>query len=434
MHISHVSISQILGIENLQFEAGTFNRITGENGQGKTSILEAIKSGVGQGEDATLLRRGAEKGEIVLVLDDGMTITKTITATGSTVIAEKDGKRVPNARTHIKKLTEMFSLNPIEFLRARDKDRVSVLLDSLPMKADPDRLLEIAGPVAKIADPDAHALIQIEAIYKVIYDDRTGTNRAISEKDSTINQLSLTLPSDSEDVPAGDAEALEAKLAEINAECDVKLEQFSTKLTGYRAESQARADAIQVEIDAARERLQAEKDWMASTETKAAGARTAATEARDAARVPVQAALTAIRQGEEAIIKAQVTRATIDTMGKEALGLRQDAANQTAALAALEAYKSELLADLPIDGLTVRDGKVFRHEVPFDRLNTEQQVDIAVEIAKLRAGELGLICVDGLELLDSAHFRAFEERSRSSGLQLFVTRVADSELAVEAAA
>mgnify|MGYP001493802624 CR=1 FL=1 len=75
--------------------------------------------------------------------------------------------------------------------------------------------------------------------------------------------------------------------------------------------------------------------------------------------------------------------------------------------------------------LEVRDGEIFRNDVPFDRLNTAQQVEVAVEVAKLRAADLGVICVDRIECLDSASLEAFRKSALESGLQLFVTRVAD---------
>jgi DNA repair exonuclease SbcCD ATPase subunit len=71
MHISKVKITNILGIDELEFQPGQFNAFTGGNGSGKTSALEAIKAALKGGHDATLLRNGADKGEVVLVLDDG---------------------------------------------------------------------------------------------------------------------------------------------------------------------------------------------------------------------------------------------------------------------------------------------------------------------------------------------------------------------------
>ena len=54
------------------------------------------------------------------------------------------------------------------------------------------------------------------------------------------------------------------------------------------------------------------------------------------------------------------------------------------------------------------------------------------ETAKLllRAGKLGVICCDGLELLDSAAFAEFQKQALDSGLQLFVSRVSDDAFTI----
>lgn len=61
MKIAHVKISNILGIAELEFTPAGFNEISGPNGTGKTSVLEAIKAALSTGHDATLLRKGAER-------------------------------------------------------------------------------------------------------------------------------------------------------------------------------------------------------------------------------------------------------------------------------------------------------------------------------------------------------------------------------------
>jgi thymidine kinase len=77
------------------------------------------------------------------------------------------------------------------------------------------------------------------------------------------------------------------------------------------------------------------------------------------------------------------------------------------------------------------DGEVYRKGVPFDRLNTAQRVGIAFEIAKLRAGELKAVCLDGCELLDEEHLKELERNADESGIQVFITRVTGKEFAVE---
>ncbi len=456
MHIAQLTIRNILGIKELVIEPGSFTNISGPNETGKTSILKAIKAGITAGHEATLLRNGAEKGEIVYVLDDGMSITKAITADGSsTVVRDAAGKKVSRPAEAIANLLDMISVNPIDFLTAKPKDRIKVLLESMPMDVDTARLSELSG-IPVTAAPGVHALQVIELTATKVYDERTGTNRAIKEKDGTIKQLREAMPP----APAG-VEGSEDEIADQVAEAttarDTRLAQIATKLTGLEtntrtqiADSEAAArtkidgirSKLQADIDALKAAAQLEVDTInadVATSTAAANAELAkqtglANTARETANAkhttttaPLAAALTAIRTNRESAAKRETTTKLIETMDGELEELRADAERQTEALTALERYKSELLDSLPIPGLEVRDGEIYRNNVVFDHLNTAQQVDIAVEIAKLRAGELGIVCVDRIEALDSKMFASFRERLIESGLQAFVTRVDHSD-------
>ncbi|MDP3328761.1 hypothetical protein [Parvibaculum sp.] len=449
MHINKIRVSQILGIEHLEFDAGKFNEISGENGVGKTSFLEAIKSAVRGGDDATLLRRGAERGEIVLVLDDNTEIRRRITQKATTTTVERNGVKVQRPAEVIKGLTDMLSVNPVDFLRAPKKLRVNALLESLPMTADAERIAKIVGYEVKLED-GVHALEQISALHKSIFDDRTGTNRAVREKESTINQLSATLPDgETVDTPA-DKSGLLAALNVIDGKKDAELERIATKLDTFRkgrddgiaalkAVSDKKVDDWQAEIAALQQKIAdekiahaaavaAENEKFADIERKAGQQREITLKDHAEEREDTAAKIKSIEEQAAQATKHQQTRDTIKSMRAASDLLREDAERQTAALESLEAYKSELLSALPIDGLSVVDGEIFRHEIPFDRLNSGQQVEIAVEIAKLRAGPLGIICVDGIELLDAKHFESFKEQALASDLQLFVARVGDSDM------
>ena len=71
MRITRISIRNFMAFEEMEFNAGALTVAVGVNGSGKTSILEAIKSGLNGGaHDASLLRNGADKAEIVLEFYD----------------------------------------------------------------------------------------------------------------------------------------------------------------------------------------------------------------------------------------------------------------------------------------------------------------------------------------------------------------------------
>lgn len=437
MKIAHVKINSILGIKELEFTPEGFNEISGPNGAGKTSVLEAIKSVLTGGHDATLLRKGADKGEVVLVLDDGTEISKRVTANGSPVTITQDGQKVKRPTDVIKALADMLSVNPVDFLRAPKKDRVRVLLETMPLEADVVELARLSR-VEVNAQPGLHALAVISMVHKQVYDDRTGTNRAVKEKESTINQLQLAMPDAVEGV-VGSEDELRAQVETASTALNTELNRVRDKLDGIRQENQKKIDAIRIQvqekIDAAKAEGQAAVEAIQAEEKRIEGLadqqREKTKQAHTDLVTPLNQVLENIKQHRSAQAKREQAIDTIKVMEEELEGLMQDAANQTQALTDIEGYKSKLLSSLPIPGLEVIDGEVFRDGVQLDRLNTAQQVDIAVEIAKLRAGDLGVICVDGIELLDTAAFEEFKVRALESNLQLFVSRVSDEAFNVK---
>lgn len=436
MKIAHLKISSILGISELEFTPEGFNEISGPNGAGKTSVLEAIKAVMKGGHDATLLRAGDDKGEIVLVLDDGTEIRKRVTAKTSPVDVIKDGKKVQRPADVIKGLTDLLSVNPVDFLRAPRKDRVRVLLETMPIQVDAARLEQMSGmPVEANGE---HGLAVIEAVRKQVFDDRTGTNRAVKEKDNTINQLKLVMP-DAPNAVVGSEDDIRSQVEQLTAAKDAELERVRVKLEGIKTANQAKIDAIRVDVQAKIDAIKAEglaaveviQADQSEIEGKAGVQREKTIEKHGTSVAPLNAALESIKTDREAHAKREQAMATIQQMEDELVELEADAKRQGETLDEIDAYKAELLANLPIPGLEVIDGDIFRSGVQFDRLNTAQQVDIAVEIAKLRSGELGVVCVDGLELLDKGAFDAFRDRCLESGLQLFVSRVSDDHFQVK---
>jgi DNA repair exonuclease SbcCD ATPase subunit len=463
LQISHLKISNILGIDELEFSPEGFNEIRGKNGEGKTSVLEAIKAATGQGHDATLLRLGADEGEIVLVLDDGAEIKKRVTGLRSTTsVTDADGKKVTKPAEFMKSLVDSLSVNPVAFLTAQPKDRVKVLLEAMPIEIDAERLESIGG-MAPIMDGSIHGLAIIDEIRKRVYEDRTGTNRAVKEKDNTINQLQLAMP----DVPGGaegNEDELRAKVEESTSKKDAELTRVRDKLDGIKSDNQKKIDGIRAEaqgkvdeiraetqrqIDELKAKGSAEVEAINNTsnaaietiqtgereiEQKAGQQREKTIQTHNDTVGPINQTLEAIRTNRSAHAKREQALETIKLLEKELEDLKLDAAAQTKALEDIDAYKLELLAALPIPGVEVRDGEIYRGGVVFDRLNTAQQVEIAVEIAKLRTGDLGICCVDRLECLDPDAFAAFREQVLESGLQLFVTTVNGEEFNVQTTA
>lgn len=439
MRISHITIKNILGIRDLEFTPTGFTEITGHNGSNKSSTLEAIKSVFKGGHDATLLHEGAEKGEIVLVLDDGTEIKKVVREHTSDTSISKDGRRLPKPAELIKSLVDKLSNNPIEFLTAKKDDRVSIFLQSVPLVADIEKLQQISG--VKVPNVEGmHAYHVIEHVYTQVYDDRTGTQRAVKEKEATIIQLRQAMPEQSDGVIGGEEE-LEGQLIVLDAQKDKDLGEVHTKLSSFTTQINAEMARVINKYDAQIEDLQRQIEALRQNkaqETKALQERVTVVETKANAkrqeikdthrdnRAPVETQLSLLRTNRNLAARRAQTLDTIKILDLELVSLKNDVTRQEKALDGIKQYKSDLLASLPIPGVEVRNGEIYRDNIVFDRLNAAQRVGIAVEIAKLRAGELGVICVDGIELLDSATFNEFRTQSQAvPHLQFFVSRVTD---------
>lgn len=439
MQISRVRIQNILGIEQFEFDAGQFNVLSGKNGQGKTSVLEAIKAALKGGNDATLLRKGAESGEIVLVLEDGLEIRKRVTPRTATTTVLQDGKSQPRPVEFLSRIADMMSVNPVDFLLAPKKERVRVLLESMPLALDVDRLKSMAGPNVSVPE-GMHPLYVIEAVRKQVFDQRTDLNRSEKEKASTISQLREAMPDAPAVQVAGSEDELMAQKGAIEEHARSKLERIDAKMSGIKARNVEKIDAIraklQADIDALKAAASAEVDEIKESEAKvselAAKQRAITEQERSGKLAPINESLAVLRANRGALAKREQTEALIASIRAEREALARQAEDKTKAIEAIDAYKLELLSALPVPGLEVVDGELFRDGVPFDRLNTAQRVEIAVELAKLRSGSLKVCCVDGIECLDADTLAALREGTLAAGLQLFVSKVADQPFGLAA--
>src|SRR5262249_52621966 len=148
VRVNRVTISQILGIEELDFNVNKVERVEGGNAKGKTSVIEAFKAALGGGRVAHIVRNGAEKGEVVIELmrDDlgqepvSVTVRKSFTAEGSSDLTVLEGTRkVAKPQAYLNELIDPLALNPIDFiLEPNTKKRTVMLLQTMPLELSAD--------------------------------------------------------------------------------------------------------------------------------------------------------------------------------------------------------------------------------------------------------------------------------------------------------
>ena len=450
MKISKVRISNILGIKELEFKAGEFNEISGRNGEGKTSIIEAFKSVFQSGNDVTLIRKGTAKGEVGLEIDDGTQIIKTFSDKAELKVLDASGARVKSPASYLDKLVDLVSINPVAFLTAEKKNRTNILLESLPLKLSKEDLRGIDVEFySHINLGFMHALESISLIHKGIFDERTGINRVIKDKDATVKELQCALndvhfdPSQDYSLKVSELEKLkdmmENKIKSIVDDFEKGRHEDIEKEQGYYLTAK---DKIEQEYQDGLAKLQAKREQQLLETINNFDLRKEAInesfdkhiqsrrEAFNEKYNPLIEQLGTLRERQKQFSGYQKQNELLEKFVEERESAKVKSESLSNQLMTLDGIKTSLISGLPIDGLEVVDGQIYRHGVIFDRLNTAQQIDIAVEIAKLRAGDIGVICVDGLERFDKDTFEVFKQKAEESNLQLFVTRVSDSELSL----
>lgn len=458
MRVSKLSIRNVLGIESLDITPGAVTVISGGNGTGKTSVMEAIKSVVNGGSDATLVRKGQEAGEVVILLDNGMEIRKRIGQSRSPVTVKNgEGQKLPEPQSVIAQLMDSVSANPVAFLTAPAAKRAEMLLDILPWAVTEQDLIDcgcqpwmkdLSGPMR---------LDVIDQLRKRVYDDRTGLNRVVKEQRAAAAALTSS-------TPEGTQESVAAELASVDAELSRKTVQIATANAELRTAIERKRNELGAEYRAGIEGIRQQfGSVIEDLERKLAEVRRemAAAEAelqRIGSEVLAEATEELRKATSDAVAQLEVDalafsnrksllaeRLTAHTRAAEALRIAKqsedkatDAERQSEkasrVIDALDALKQKALANLPIPGAEVRDGDIFIGGINFDRLNSSKRVGIALRVAKLLAGEVGLVAVDNLECLDPNTFAAFERSAVKSGLQFIVTRVTEGPLKVEVTA
>lgn len=413
MQLSKVKISNILGIDSLEFEAGQYIEISGRNGSGKTSVLEAIKAGLKGGNDVTLLRNGATTGEVAIEFDNGMVLQKLMNGKNKLKLTDSDGKTIEKPQSELDKLYDILSVNPVEFLTADKKSRARVLLESLPIEIKASEIQEILkGYTATLKmDLTGHPLELLDKMKDMIFGERREINRAVKEKGFAINQLSESMVE------------LDFSPGLIDSQIKIIEEQQASRLMQREEFLDKVSEDLQTKLEEV-ERLK--QEYIA----KAQFAKEQINEKFNEKYMPAQEELARLKEQLKAVGGAMKTQELITQYNKEMSNLEAQSTELSLSLEKLEQIKLSKLENLPISGLEIKDGEIYKNGVIFDRLNTAEQIKVAVEVAKLRAGDLKLVCVDGLERFDATTYEMFKEQMLESGLQAIVTRVTNDDFEV----
>ena len=387
----------IFQFDEYEFELGKWTILKGPNNVGKTNALEAIRwLWAGEAHDARVLRKGQKRGEATLLLSDGVELMKR-TLEGRTFLVVRVPKlgEIKRAPRYVKELLGDLSLNPIAFLTAKPADQKQMFLRSIPMHVTREQLTAAVG--FAITQPvEGHALDVIAAAEKMFYSDRTEKNRALKQKQSAALQLTESLP---QAPPDGDWPT-EVKRAEQ------RVQELKDELLSKKEEARKVAAEAKLHIDKQLDGALRDLDTLFVAPLIEWGNK-------------AQHARTMTQQ----MIKSESARKLAAQFLVQVGHLVAECEDLTRGIEGLRTLRTKLTTELPIPGLEIGEDELLVDRIPMSRVEESRRIRIAVELALLGAGELGLVMVDGLEALDDNSLALFKTEIARYDAQVLGTRV-----------
>lgn len=247
MHIKRIEIKNWLGIKELLFSPGKINRVSGDSGTGKTSLVEALeKLFTNRNRRTEVIRHDSDEAELFVELDDGLQTTRKVRAEKADYLKVKhDSKAVNSTEAFLRRLINGDIFRPIEFVQKDAKQQTEIILNMLQINWSNDDIKAWFGEVPE-ADYQLHILQILKQIEAAYYAERESLNREINLLKANIEGIKRDLPAnyDGEEWRNVNLQALYKQLSDA--------EESNKRL----AEAQALVDGLSLRIDDIKRRAQ----------------------------------------------------------------------------------------------------------------------------------------------------------------------------------
>lgn len=419
LSITRLEVENIRGIDTATMEPGKITILSGDNGTGKSSWIDAIRAVFDGGYDPKLVRTGEKKATVQMMLSDGTVCTRIVNAekkTSTLTVKSADGEVIKSPQAFVEEIADSFAYDPLDLMFADKKTRQKIIQGFLNVQVT---VTELRGAIREEwfmehFDPRKNAFENIEAIHKAGYERRRQINVQHAEAEKTINSLRRDMPTANDDSQGFEEAAREARahLTKVTAEKRQAVTELEEQYIAGRMEIESWAREEIAKINAEREkRLRTAEETKAQLKTEIATAHDPIIEAAARAETEATEQLKAYHHAEGLRVHLRQQEDRIKDLAGQSMRFDR-------ALAALEELRKHKMEHLPIEGAEMRDGELFINGIAFDGLNDAQKIMVSIQVAASRAKELPFMVIDGLERLGEENREALFDGAKASGFQI----------------
>ena len=370
--------------------------IGGDNAQGKTSVLDAIAWALGGNKykPSKPTREGSSvPAALKIVLSNGIIVERKGKA-GALKVTDPSGLK--GTQGLLDSFINEFALDLPKFMQMNDKDKSATLLK-----------------VIGVGDQ----LDELEQKEKAFYQNRTETGRIKDRKKKAYENMPVFEEAPEALLDIKELLTQQQKIQKVNADNE-RIRQEAKNKAMNASYLKQKLDDIEKEYQKAKEA--SEKAFMEAEEASA--------ELDSLIDIDTSSIEEQISSIEE--INSKV-RANFERKKayKEYEELQSEYDDYTAALNDVKEQKVKLLdnADLPLEGLSVEEGRLTYLGQNWDNMSGSQQLKVATAICKAINPKCGFVLLDKLEQMDMKTLNEFGSWLEKEGLQAIATRVSQGD-------
>lgn len=396
--INKLEIENVKRVKAVKFEP-TANGITvigGDNGQGKTSVLDSIAWALGGNKFRP--SQPTREGSVIppnlhIVMSNGLVVERKGKNSDLKVI-DPDGNKA--GQQLLDSFVEELALNLPKFMQQSNKEKANTLL-------------QIIGV--------GEQLVALEKEEQDAYNRRHAIGQIADQKEKFAKEQEYYPDAPKELVSASDLIKQQQEILARNGENQKKRENLAS-IQKLHEEAVNRVEMLKKELSNAENEL-------AKVIGDLATASKSAKNLIDESTEELEKSITEVDEINRKV-RANLDK---DKAEEDARGYREEYDELTTEITEIRKRKTALLdnADLPLEGLSVEDGDLIYNGFKWDNMSGSEQLKVATAIVRKLNPNCGFVLIDKLEQMDVTTLNAFGEWLESEGLQAIATRVSTGD-------